>query len=190
MDYNQKGFQKLQNALSYSIGFVVILWILSVIDFVLPFDLTTLGVYPRTFFGLIGIILSPFFHSGFSHLASNSFPLIVLMTSLLIFYPKPAFPAIFFMVVYTNLLVWIFGRSAYHVGASGLVYSIASFLIAAGYFKRRPLFALVALLIAFFYGGLVWGVVPGLVNWYISWETHLFGAVVGVYLAYFYKKDL
>ncbi len=190
MDYNQKGFEKLKIGLTYSIGFVVILWVLAILDFVLPFDFTTLGVYPRTLFGLIGIILSPFFHSGFSHLASNSLPLLFLMTALLIFYPKPAFPAMLFMVVYTNLLVWIFGRSAYHVGASGLVYSLVAFLIAAGYFKRRPLFALLALVIGFFYGGLVWGVVPGLVSWYVSWETHLFGAIVGVYLAYFYKKDL
>ncbi len=122
MDYNQKRFVELKNGLSYSIGFVVILWVIAVIDFVMPFDLTTLGVYPRTFFGLIGIILSPFLHSGFSHLASNSFPLLVLMTSLLVFYPKPAFPALFFMVVYTNILVWFCGRSAFHVGASGLVY--------------------------------------------------------------------
>ncbi|MBK9500794.1 MAG: rhomboid family intramembrane serine protease [Leptospiraceae bacterium] len=98
-----------------------------------------------------------FLHSGFSHLASNSLPLIFLMATLLIVYPKPAFPAMLFMVLYANILVWIFGRSAYHIGASGLVYSLVAFLIAAGYFKRRPLFAIIAFIIAVLYGGLVWG---------------------------------
>ena len=190
MNYNQKGFEKLKYGFSYSFGFVVLLWTIAIIDLLLPIDLTTLGVYPRTLFGLIGIPLSVFLHSGFSHLASNSLPLLFLMATLIIVYPKPAFPAMLFMVLYANILVWIFGRPAYHVGASGLVYSLVAFLIAAGYFKRRPLFAIIAFIIAIVYGGLVWGVVPGLVGWYISWESHLFGAIVGVYLAHFYKKDL
>lgn len=190
MDYQQKGFEKLKQGLGTSLVFLAILWGIAISDFILPMDFTTLGVYPRSLFGLIGIPLAVFLHSGFSHLASNSFPLLVLMTTILIFYPKVAFPSMFFMVIYTNILVWIFGRSAYHVGASGLVYSLVAFLIAAGYYKKRPLFALVALVIGFLYGGLVWGVIPGFVGWYVSWESHLFGAVVGVYLAHFYKKDL
>ena len=146
MSYNQKGFEKLKHGFSYSIGFVALLWVIAVIDLLLPMDLTTLGVYPRSILGLIGIPLSVFLHSGFSHLASNSLPLIFLMATLIIVYPKPAFPAMLFMVLYANILV--------------------------------------------LYGELVWGVIPGLVGWYISWESHLFGAIVGVYLAHFYKKDL
>jgi membrane associated rhomboid family serine protease len=190
MEYGEKAFAKLKHGLSYSLGFVSLLWIILILDFILPIDFASFGVYPRTFFGLIGIPLSVFLHSGISHLVSNSIPLVVLMTTLLIVYPKPAFPAMFFMVIYSNILVWILGRSANHIGASGLVYSLAAFLIAAGYFKKRPFFALVALVIGFLYGGLVWGIFPGLVGWYVSWESHLFGAIVGVYLAHFYKKDL
>lgn len=190
MEYNQKAFAKLKHGLSFSVGFVILLWVILILDFILPIDFTSFGVYPRSLSGLIGIPLAVFIHSGISHLVSNSIPLIVLMTTLLIVYPKPAFPAMFFMVIYANILVWLGGRSASHIGASGLVYSLVAFLIAAGYFKRRPLFAIVALAIGFIYGGLIWGVVPGLVGWYISWESHLAGAIVGAYLAYFYKKDL
>ena len=79
------------------------------------------------------------------------------------------------------------GRSAYHVGASGLVYALATFIIAAGFYHRKPFSIFLALFIGFIYGGLVWGVVPGLVDWDVSWEGHLAGAVVGVYLAKFYR---
>lgn len=190
MENHTKVTVNLKNSLVFSFVFVVILWIITTVDFLLPLDFTKLGVYPRTLFGLIGIPLGVFLHSGFSHVASNSIPLIFLMSTIFIFYSRVAIPSMIFMVLYTNILVWILGRPAYHVGASGLVYSLVAFLIAAGFYKKAPLSAFIALVIGILYGGLIWGAIPGLVNWYISWETHLFGAIVGVYLAYFYKKDL
>lgn len=181
---------KLRTSISYSIVFVVFLWIITGIDFLIPIDFTKLGVYPRTLFGLLGIPIAVFLHSGFTHVASNSIPLIVLMSIMILFYNKIAFIAMFFMIIFTNSLVWVLGRPAYHVGASGLVYSLVAFLIAAGFYKRAPLSIFISAIIGLLYGGLIWGAIPGLVSWYVSWETHLFGAIMGVYLAYFYRKYL
>ena len=113
----------------------MLLWIIAIIDLLLPIDLTTLGVYPRTLFGLIGIPLCVFFAFWFSHLASNSLPLLFLMATLIIVYPKPAFPAMLFMVLYANILVW-FWTTCISYWCEGLVYSLVAFLIAAGYFKQ------------------------------------------------------
>lgn len=182
---------KYKESIRNAFIFVLLLWVIALLDFLLPLDFRKLGVNPRTLTGLIGIPCAVFLHSGFSHVASNTIPLLVLISVILAFYSSVAIPAMFFMVIFTNSLVWIIGRGdAYHIGASGLVYSLAAFLIAAGFYKKAFLSGLIALVIATLYGGLVWGIIPGVVDWYISWETHLLGAIIGVYLAHFYKKSL
>lgn len=181
---------KFDKSIKISLGLVALLWIITVADFLIPLDFTRLGIYPRTFFGLVGIVFSPFLHTGFHHVASNSIPLLILMTVMLSFYQTVAFESVFYMILFTDVLVWMLARPAYHVGASGLVYSLAAFLIAAGFFKRKAMSAFIAAAVALLYGGLVWGAVPGLVDWYISWEAHFFGATTGVYLAHFYKRKL
>jgi len=104
------------------------------------------------------------------------------------FYEKHALEVIIESVLLGGILVWIFGRSASHIGISGLIYSLAAFLIMAGLLKKDIKSLLVSVLILFLYGGLIWGVFPG--RFWISWEGHLFGAAAGVLIAFaLFKKQ-
>lgn len=166
--------------------FILVLWGVRFIDTLLPIDLCQFGIVPRTFVGLLGLIFAPFLHANYFHLISNTFPVFVLLLILFYFYPKDAWTVIFETVLIGGALVWLFGRSASHVGISGLIYSLAAFLIVAGIYKKdmKSLFVSIGVLIA--YGGLIWGIFPG--RYWISWEGHLFGALAGGIVAYYQFK--
>jgi len=146
------------------------------------FDLGSLGILPRTISGLIGIILAPLIHGNVSHLISNTFPLLFLAGTVYYFYTKIAYRVFFEGYFFTNTLVWIFGRPFYHIGASGLVYSLASFLIFYGLFKRDALSIVISAIVILAYGSLIYGIFPQ--NYSVSWESHLMGAIVGFGSAY------
>lgn len=156
-------------------------------DTLLPFDLGQFGIIPRTFSGLIGIGLAPLIHGNYYHLISNTVPLFILLLVLFTFYNKQAFGVIIGSVIIGGLLVWIFGRSASHIGISGLIYSLAAFLITAGILKKDIKSLLISVLVIVFYGSLVWGVFPG--RFGISWEGHLFGAIAGILIAFATLKN-
>jgi membrane associated rhomboid family serine protease len=115
---------------------VFIMWAAYVLGMMIQFDLALLGIYPRTFTGLAGILFAPMIHGSLVHLISNTLPLLFLGTVLFMFYDRIAKKVFFQCYFFTNILVWIFGRSSYHIGASGLVYGIAAFLISYGIFKK------------------------------------------------------
>lgn len=168
--------------------FILILWLIKVIDTFIPLDLGQLGIIPRTVRGLIGIVLAPLIHANYFHLISNTLPIFILLLMLFTFYEKHALEVIIESVLLGGILVWIFGRSASHIGISGLIYSLAAFLIMAGLLKKDIKSLLVSVLILFLYGGLIWGVFPG--RFWISWEGHLFGAAAGVLIAFaLFKKQ-
>lgn len=167
--------------------FVALLWVIYLIDFLVPFfDLNTLGIEPRTLKGLVGIVFAPLLHANLMHLISNSIPLIVLLFILFKFYKKQALMVIILSVLIGGAMVWLMGRSAIHIGASGLIYSLAAFNITFGFLQKKIVNILVSLLIVFLYGGLIWGVFP--THFYVSWEGHLFGAIAGVFLALMFNK--
>jgi membrane associated rhomboid family serine protease len=168
------------------LSFPLILWIIHLVSFSLQIDLTRMGVLPRNIVGLLGIITSPLIHADFSHLISNTIPLIILGWILFSFYPKLSFILFIFIYLFTGLLVWIFARQVYHIGASGVVYGFVSFLFFSGIFRRDNKSIALALIITFLYGGLVWGMIPGWEG--ISWESHLFGAITGLTAAYLFRK--
>jgi len=168
------------------LSFPLILWAIHLVSFSLQIDLTRMGVLPRNFVGLLGIITSPLIHADFSHLISNTIPLIILGWILFSFYPKLSFILFIFIYLFTGLLVWIFARQVYHIGASGVVYGFVSFLFFSGIFRRDNKSIALALIITFLYGGLVWGMIPGWEG--ISWESHLFGAITGLTAAYLFRK--
>lgn len=167
--------------------FIVVLWGVRIIDTLLPIDLCQFGIVPRNLTGLLGLIFAPFLHANYFHLISNTFPVFALLFILFSFYPKEAWIVILESVLIGGGLVWLFGRSASHVGISGLIYSLAAFLIVAGIYKKdiKSLVISVGVLIA--YGGLIWGIFPG--RYWISWEGHLFGALAGGIVAYFQFKN-
>jgi len=166
--------------------FPVALWVIHLVSLFLNQDLSKLGLLPRKPAGLLGIVTSPLIHGDFSHLISNTLPLIILGWIIFNFYNKISYLLFFFIYLFTGLLVWIFARQVYHIGASGLVYGFVSFLFFSGIFRRDNKSIALALVITFLYGGLVWGILPGMEG--ISWESHLFGAITGLIAAYLFRK--
>lgn len=143
------------------------------------------GIFPQTASGLKGIIFSPFIHGSFSHLISNSLPLLVLGSALFYFYREVA-PKVFILgLLITGLWVWIIARPSFHIGASGVLYSIAAFLFVSGIIRRHPRLMALSILLAFLYGGMVWGIFP--IREHVSWESHFMGMLSGLLLALFFK---
>lgn len=162
------------------------LWIVHLLSLILNEDFTKLGLLPRKPTGLLGIITAPLVHGDYSHLISNTIPLIILGWIIFYFYPKVAYILFIFIYFVSGLLVWIFARQVYHIGASGMVYGFVSFLFFSGVFRRDNKSIALALVITFLYGGLVWGMIPGWKG--ISWESHLSGAIVGLLAAFLFRK--
>jgi membrane associated rhomboid family serine protease len=151
-------------------------------------DLSVLGIYPLTAEGLPGILFSPFIHSDFSHLFNNSLPLFFLATALFYFYSEVAMKVLIWTTFLTGMLVWLAGREAWHIGASGLVYGLASFLFFSGILRKHFRLIALSLLVVFLYGSMVWGIFPGVYK-NVSWESHMLGFFSGVLLALWFRND-
>ncbi len=169
---------RFEESLVTPIRFVFILWVVYALGLILPFDLALLGIYPRSFQGMVGILLAPLIHGNMLHLISNTLPLLFLGIILFLFYDRIARKVFFQCYFFTNILVWIFARPSLHIGASGLVYGLASFLIFFGMFRKDFRSIIISLLILVLYGGLVYGIFPQQPG--VSWESHLMGALVGL----------
>ena len=149
--------------------------------------LSHFGVYPREIKGLFGILSSSFIHGDWKHLFNNSVPLIVLGSALFHFYNRLAIRVWIYSIIFTGILVWLGGRPSFHIGASGLVYALATFLFFSGFIrKHKPLMA-ISMIVVFIYGGMVWGIFPK--DEHISWEGHLFGAFNGLFWALYYRDE-
>jgi membrane associated rhomboid family serine protease len=159
--------------------FLLLMWLVYLLDLAIPVDLTQFGLVPRSLRGLIGIPISPFLHGDFWHLIGNTIPLAILMF-LTLSSRQHAFPAIMAIIFISGILLWVFGRSASHVGASGLVFGLSTFLVTAGVRERKLSSTGIALGVLFFFGGtLVWGIVPSFGS-DVSWDGHMCGAIAGV----------
>lgn len=179
--------EKLLNKIKPVLYILAIIWGIFIADSVLPFDFTRFGIVPRTLTGLRGIVFAPFLHANLSHIISNSLPFLILGALLFSFYEKKAVKMLLISALLSGVLVWIFARPAVHIGMSGVIYAMASFLIFAGLFRKDFLSFIISLVVLVLYGGLIWGIFPN--NFYVSWEGHISGAVAGFWLAYvFYKK--
>lgn len=168
--------------------FVFLMWLVKIIEVLFDIDLSRLGIYPLTVEGLPGILFSPFIHADFTHLFSNSIPLFLLSLALFYFYSEVALKVFIWTYFLTGLLVWFAGREAWHIGASGIVYGLASFLFFSGIIRRYFRLIALSLLIVFLYGSMVWGLFPGVYK-NVSWESHMLGFISGVVLAVWYRKQ-
>jgi len=177
---------KLKHSLIFPVSFLVLIWAIKIFEWGLGLNFTQLGVFPLHTKGLIGILTSPLIHRDFAHLIANSVPFLVLSWGIFYFY-RPLSYRIFLLCYFTtNLLVWIGAREAYHIGASGLVYSFASFLFLSGIIRNYYRLIAISFIVVFLYGGLFWGVFPILKD--VSWEGHLFGAISGLTYALAYRN--
>ena len=160
---------------------VALLWGIESVNALLHHRLNLWGLLPRTWTGLVGIPLSPFLHGSFTHLILNTVPLVIL-GSFVAFYGVRLFVAVsLWIILLSGTALWLFGRSAYHVGASSVLFGYFGYLVARGWYERSVTALLVALLTLVLYGSIVWGVLP--TRSYISWEGHLFGLLAGVLVA-------
>jgi len=169
-------------AVRIAIGFVALLWLIQLSNWALELGPGNLGVRPREVAGLPGIFLAPLLHGGFEHLLSNTPPLLVLGTTMLYLYPNSVSKVLPAVYLGPGIAVWLFGgQGSVHVGASGLVYGLASYVFFAGVIRRDRRAIAAALVVCFMYGALVWGVFP--IQRGVSWETHLAAALIGAALA-------
>ncbi len=166
--------------------FLIIIWIVKITEIILNVDFAYLGIFPLKAKGLIGIFTAPLIHSDFEHLIANSVPILILGTGVFYFYNKIAYKVFFLCYFIANIWIWFGARQAYHIGASGLVYSFASFLFFSGAVSKNVKLMAISLLVVFLYGSLIWGVLP--IQPHISWESHLMGAIAGMILAIYYKN--
>lgn len=165
--------------------FIAAVWVVFLLDFFLPLE--KLGLKPRTVVGLPGIAAMPFLHQGVGHLLGNSLPLFFLLI-LLAGSRARSWRIVAAIIILGGGLLWLFGRNAIHVGASGLVFGLIAFLIASGIFERRLVPMLLSFVVAFLYGTtLLWGVLPIVRG--VSWDGHLSGVAAGIVVAWGLTRD-
>jgi membrane associated rhomboid family serine protease len=168
-------------AVRLALGFVVLLWVIHLASWMFGLDLQRFGIRPRELGGLPGILCAPLLHGDLAHLFSNSVPLVVLVTMLLYLYPNAALKVLATIYLGTGIIVWLLARPALHIGASGLVYGLVSYIFWAGLLRWDMRAIAASMLVYFLYGTLAWGVLPIWAG--VSWETHLVAAVIGMVLA-------
>jgi membrane associated rhomboid family serine protease len=167
---------------------VFLMWLVKIVEILFEADFSHLGIYPLSAEGVPGIFLSPFIHDDFKHLFNNTLPLFLLSVGLFYFYSEVALKVFSWTWFLTGLLVWLGGREAWHIGASGLVYGTASFLFFSGIIRRYFRLVALSLLVVFLYGEMVWGIFPGIYK-NVSWESHMLGFFSGIALAIWYRKE-
>ena len=178
---------KLFFSILYPTLFVLLLWGIKLFEIVENVNLSWYGLYPRTTYGLLGIITAPLLHSDTSHLLANSIPLLILGPIIFFFYRSIAFQIFFWVYLMTGIWVWVAGRYSYHIGASGIIYGFETFLFFSGVFRKDTRLLALSLFVVFLYGSTVWGMLP-LKNG-ISWESHLLGALAGLITAYHFRNE-
>lgn len=168
----------------YWIGiFLLALWLVRVVDAAIPLSLVDYGLRPRWLVGLMGIVTMPFLHSDFGHLFGNTISLGILL-ALLVGSQKSPWPLVALTSVLGASLLWVVGRNANHVGASGLVFGLIGLLIVSGFLHQRLVPVGVAILVGILFGGtLLAGVLPGGAD-EVSWDGHLCGLIGGVAVAF------
>ncbi|MEZ5071756.1 MAG: rhomboid family intramembrane serine protease [Bacteroidales bacterium] len=165
--------------------FLLLLWVVKIFEVTMELSFVEGGVYPRRLSGLPGILLSPLIHGDWKHLIDNSMPVFLLSLALFYFYRDIAIPIWLLIYFLSGVLLWSFGREAYHIGASGLIYGLAAFLFLSGLIRQVRSLIAISLLVVFLYGSMVWGLLPLDVR--VSFEAHITGAVTGLILAYLYR---
>ncbi len=180
-------FNYYTGVIGYPILFVILIWLIFWVEFRFNVDLKSFGIQPRKIEGISGIIFSPFLHSSLEHLFNNSIPLFLLSSAIFFFYRTISWKIIFLGIFLSGLLTWIIGRDSTHIGASGLIYVLISFIFFKGIISKNFNLMALSLIVVFIYGGTIWYVFPIKNN--MSWEGHLSGFMIGVLLALLFKKN-
>lgn len=167
--------------------FLLLLWTVKFFEISMELSFVEGGVYPRRWSGLQGILFSPMIHGDWKHLLDNSMPVLLLSVALFYFYRDIAYKIWGLIYFMGGILLWGVGREAYHIGASGLIYGLAAFLFLSGLIRRVRNLTAISLLVVFWYGSMVWGLLP--FDFEVSFEAHITGGVSGVVLAIIYRDQ-
>lgn len=188
MSSKPTSFQFYNGVIVYPVALVLLIWVVYWIEIRFGVNFTPFGIKPQTTLGLRGILFSPFIHGSLAHLWHNTVPLFVLSVALFYFYHRIAWRVFFLIVILSGIGTWLIGRSAYHIGMSGVIYGLVSFLFFKGI--RAKHFRLMALsfLVVFLYGSLIWGTLP--IDEKISWEGHLSGFITGGILGFCFRESV
>ncbi|MFV7235000.1 rhomboid family intramembrane serine protease [Flavobacterium sp. ZB4R12] len=183
-------FKFTNSVVGLPLFFVVFLWFVFWLEIRFDFDFVENGIYPRELSGLQGVLFSPFIHGDIEHLYNNSIPLLILLAALQFFYANQSIRVIGFGILLSGIITWVIGRDNYHIGASGLVYVLVSFIFFKGIQTKYYRLVALSLAVIVIYGGLVWYAFPSPEtsgDKKISWEGHLAGLITGFALSLIYK---
>ena len=161
--------------------------VMFVVQVFMPSVTNVLALFPRNTDYLLGIITTVFLHANAEHLASNILPLSACLFGLFYFYRDIALKVTLSCHLLTGILIWIFARSAFHIGARGLVSALVFFLLLSGFIRKNRRLLVLAFAVLVFQSGLIWGIFPQ--GNQVSWESHLMGAIVGLLLAFLFRKE-
>ena len=179
--------KKILSTLFIPFLFLLLMWLVKVIEVNFQISFVRYGVFPQTIDGLKGILFSPFIHKDFTHLINNSYPILILGGMLFAIYRKIATQLFVWLFFIAGFWLWIIGRPSFHIGASGFIYALASFLLVSGIIRKNPRLTAVSMLVIFLYGSMIWGLLP--TKEPISWEGHLSGFIAGILVAIFYRNE-
>ena len=177
---------RFRTSVQYALGFIGVLWAIKLLEWLLSADFGVYGIYPRTLTGTVGILVSPLIHGDFTHLFSNTFPLAFLGVGIMFFYRRVAVDVFLIIYLLTGVAVWFLARQAYHIGASGIIYGLVSFLFFSGLLRKDLKSITVSLVVLFLYSGMLHGLFP--TSYGISWESHLIGAIAGLLCALLFRN--
>lgn len=173
----------VQHNIPFVLFLVGILWLINLVNLILHYRLNILGIYPRTYHGLLGIFFTPFLHSNFGHLFFNSIPLFVLANLVLIQGYKTFYLVSIAIIILSGLAIWLFGKPGIHVGASALIMGYFGYLLANAYYQLTATTIILAILCLYYLSGLFFALIPTGEKG-ISWEGHVFGFLAGILVAY------
>lgn len=192
LESESDGLELTRRHFSESIRFplaaVAVIWLVYFIQIVTGFDPGEYGIMSRRIWGLKGIITGPLVHGSWGHLASNTIPLFVLTAISIYFYRKVAMRAFWMVYVFTGVAVWLFARPVSHIGASGVIYGLVAFIFWNGIFRRSLRSIILAAMVMLLYSGMFMGILPDQEG--ISWESHLLGSLVGIFVSFWFKGEL
>ncbi|OZE96363.1 MULTISPECIES: rhomboid family intramembrane serine protease [Nocardiaceae] len=177
-----------QSAAMYTGGFVLLLWVVEVVDVLSGSRVETAGINPRTSDGLWGVLFAPVLHDDWAHLIANTVPIAVLGFLVLLSGIGRGLAATGVIWVIAGVGTWLIGGSnSNHIGASSLVFGFLAYLLVRGFFTRNLGQLAIGVVVFVLYGSALWGVLPSTPG--VSWQGHLFGAVGGVVAAWLLSAD-
>lgn len=184
-----KNFYFSPSVILFPLLFVMIMWICFYAGLHYFPEMHEYGILPKTLKGLRGVPLHIFIHGSFKHLLNNSIPIFFLVMALKYFYRQQFWKVLLLGILFAGIGTWLIGRNSYHIGASGLVYCLVSFMFFKGILTKYYRLVALSLTIVLLYGGIIWYMFPNAetINGGVSWEGHFAGFVTGLMMGVFMK---